>query len=927
MSISLLSTKLFIPPTRPELVPRARLIEKLNEGLHRKLSLISAPAGFGKTTLVTDWLDNLRGNTKNESLAENKNTWLSLDEGDNDYARFLTYFIAALNQAEGLEATIGEVSLSLLQSRQPPLIESVLTPLINEIATIPDRIILVFDDYHVIESPQVDELLIYLLENLPPQMHLVIVTREDPHLPLSLLRSRDQLTELRADDLRFTSSETIKFLNHVMGLDLSVENIKALETRTEGWIAGLQLAAISLKGHEDASGLIKSFTGSHRLVLDYLIEEILERQSENIQTFLLQTAIVDRFNCSLCDALTCQDNGQQTLEMLERSNLFIVPLDTERRWYRYHHLFADLLRQRLHQSSALSAEEMGVAELHIRASIWYEENGFTDEAIEYALQGEEFERAADLIELAWPAMDESFQSDKWLGWAKSLPNEIVRTRPVLSVGYAWALLNGGYMETADTRLKDAERWLEPTTDMNEQMEGPPTKMIIVDEEQFRSLPASIATIRAFLAQALGDMAGTVKYAQRALELLPEGDYITRGRVAVILGLAYWASGDLETAHRSYTDGMAYMRKVGNILFTIAGTFILADIRITQGCLYEALRTYKQSLQLAADEGEPMLSGTEDMYRGMSEIHFEQGDLEAASLNLKRSEELSEPSMMFQYHLCIAQARMKEAQGDPDGALDLLDEAERLYFRTVLPDLRPVSALKTRVWVRQGRLTKALGWTRERDLSVDDELSYLREFEHITLARVLIAQYKNDLVGGSIHETMGLLERLLSEAEEGGRMGSVIEILVLQALAHEAQENTPSAFVPLERALTLAEPEGYVRIFVDEGPPMALLLNEALHRGITPDYVRQLLGAFSDDESEQADSVKRQAPGSEIVEPLSERELDVLRLLAEDLKYKQIAEQLVVSVNTIRHHTKNIYGKLEVNNRTLAVQKAKEYNLL
>ncbi len=550
MSGDLLQTKLYMPRLRPSLVPRPHLIQKLNQGVQQgcKLTLISAPAGFGKTTLVSEWVSDLRPVATQEGQIANSIAWLSLDESDNDYARFLTYFIAALNQVEGAKTAIGEGSLGMLQSPQPPPTETVLTPLINEIATIPDRIILVLDDYHVIESSQVDDVLAFLLENLPPHFHLVIATREDPHLPLSRLRARGHLTELRAADLRFTFSEAAEFLNQVMGLNLSPEDIAALETRTEGWIAGLQLVALALQGtismqsQETPTKFIKTFSGSHRLILDYLVDEVLEQQLESVQTFLLQTAILDRLTGSLCDALTGQDNGQETLEMLEHKNLFIVPLDGERQWYRYHHLFADLLLQRLSQTQSAQ-----LTSLQRKASKWYEENRFTDEAIEYALQGEDFERGADLIELAWPAMDESFQSDKWLGWVKSLPDEMACARPVLSVGYAWALLNSGQMEAADTRLKDAERWLEPTADMSEQMDEPPTKMVVVDEEQFRSLPASIATIRAFLAQAFGDMPSTVKYARRAIGLLPEGDYITRGRVAVILGLAYWASGDLETS--------------------------------------------------------------------------------------------------------------------------------------------------------------------------------------------------------------------------------------------------------------------------------------------------------------------------------------------------------------------------------------------
>jgi len=933
----LLTTKLYIPPTRLKLVSRPRLIEQLNDSLRCKLTLISAPAGFGKTTLVTEWLDNLRPEDQKENKTVYRISWLSLDEGDNDYARFLSYFIAALNRAEGIEAKIGERALSMLQSPQPPPIETILTPLINEIATIPERIILVLDDYHVIESSRVDDLLTFLLEHLPPQMHLVMATREDPHIPLSRLRSQDQLTELRSKDLRFTSSESAEFLNQVMGLDLSEDDITALETRTEGWIVGLQLAALSLQGRDDATSFIKSFTGSHRLVLDYLIEEVLEQQPEIIQSFLLQTAVIDRLNSSLCDALTGQDNGQELLEMLERSNLFIVPLDGERQWYRYHHLFADLLRQRLRETYMDQ-----IPTLHNRASEWYEGNGFTVEAIEHSLRADDIERAASLIELAWPAMHSSYiQTPIWLGWAKTLPDELVRARPVLCVGYAWALLDCGELEAGEARLRNAERWLDTTEDTTEQPEVPSAEMVVVDEEQFRSLPATIAIARTYFAQALGDVPGTMQYARQALDLLPEGDHLRHGQVASLLGLAYWTSGDLEAAHRTFSDGMANMRMAG-IIGALSSTFVLADIRMAQGRLHKAVKTYQQSLQLAAVQGEPMPPGTEDLYRGMSELYCERGDLEAAAQDLLTSKKLGEHSKLpdWQHRLCIAEARIKVAQGDLGGALELLDEAERQYIRTPLPDVRPITALKTRVWVAQGRLAEALSWARERDLSVDDELSYLREFEHITLARVLIAkasspiaQFKGDRVDGSIHEAMGLVERLLKAAEEGGRMGSVIEILVLQALAHEVQDDTSSALVSLERALTLAEPEGYVRIFVDEGPPMALLLHEvlsraeALNRGIAPDYVRQLLEAFPDAEPEQADSVKRKAPGSELVEPLSEREIDVLQLIAVGYKYQDIAEQLVISLNTVRHHTKNIYGKLEVNNRTQAIKKANDLNLL
>ncbi|MFC1923456.1 LuxR C-terminal-related transcriptional regulator [Chloroflexota bacterium] len=916
----LLTTKLYIPPTRPELVPRPRLIEQLNEGLHRKLTLISAPAGFGKTTLVSEWLGNMRKGDQWESQSV-FSAWLSLDEGDNDPTRFLTYFIAALNQ--GIEGTIGEGALRMLQSPQLPPTDAVLTSLINEITAIPGKIILVLDDYHIIESSKIDDALTFLLKHQPPKMHLVIATREDPDLPLTRLRARGELTELRAKDLRFSTAEAADFLNQVMGLDLSAEDIAALETRTEGWITGLQLTAISMQGHKDVTSFIESFTGSHRYLLDYLIEEVLEQQTENVQTFLLQTAILDQLAGSLCDALTGQDSGQQTLEYLEGANLFIIPLDNNRQWYRYHHLFADVL-----QVCSMEEQPNQVASLHRRASEWYEQNNSPSDAIRHALAAEDFERAAGLIELAWPAMDWSFQSDTWLGWVKALPDELVRARPVLSVGYAWALLNDGELEAGEARLRDAEGWLVTSADMAEQSATPSGEMVFVDEEQFRSLPATIASARTYYAQALGDVTGSVKYARQALDLLPEAAHPERGRLAVLLGLAYWASGDLETGHQSFVDAMASFQKAGNILYAISFTFILADIRIAQGRLHEAISTYEQSLHLAREQGDPVLQGTANLYLGLSELNREQGDLDSAERNLLNSEQIGDQSEVYQYRLCRAKARLKAAQGNLDGALDLLDQADRwLYYENPIPDVRPTAALKTRVWIAQGKLTETLGWARERDLSVDDDLSYLREFEHATLARLLIAQEKNSLVEGSIHKALGLLERLLAAAEEGGRMGSVIELLVPQALAHAEQGNSSSALVSLERALTLAEPEGYVRIFVDEGRSMALLLNEALNRGIKPEYVRQLLVAFPDFEPEPADSVQGQAPGSELVEPLSEREIEVLQLIAAGHKYQEVAEQLVISLNTVRHHTKNIYCKLEVNNRTQAIKKANDLNLL
>ena len=557
--------------------------------------------------------------------------------------------------------------------------------------------ILVLDDYHVIDAEPVDDALTFLLEHLPPQMHLVIATREDPHLPLARLRARGQLTELRAADLRFTPAEAAEFLNQVMGLNLSAEDIAALETRTEGWIAGLQLAALSMQGRSDTASFIQAFTGSHRFVLDYLVEEVLQRQPERVRSFLLQTAILDRLSGPLCDAVTGREDGKGMLDALERGNLFVVPLDDKRQWYRYHHLFADVL-----QAHLMEEQPDQVSSLHRRASAWYEQNGLPSDAIRHALAAKDFERAAGLIELAWSAMDINYaiRHVAWLG--KSTAR---RADPRPACAQRWLCLGvTGWRRDGGLRDPVAGRRTVAGTpaDMRKRPETPSTEMVVVDEEQFRSLPATIATARAYRALALGDVPGTVKYARQALKLTPEEDHVRRIQATALLGLAQYASGDLEAADRSLADFLANMWKAGDILTAIGITFVLADIRMARGRLHEAVSTYQQALQLAASQGEPMPVGTADLYRGISELYCERGDLEAAAQHLLTGKKLGEQAVLtgWQHRLCVAEARIKEAQGDLDGALDLLDEAERLYVRSPLPDVRPIAALKARIGLRR-----------------------------------------------------------------------------------------------------------------------------------------------------------------------------------------------------------------------------------
>ena len=913
MSTPVLVTKLYVPQPQPKAILRPCLIERLNDGLHRRLILVSAPAGFGKTTLLSEWVATL----------PRPAAWLSLDEGDNDPTRFLSYLVAALRT---IQSDVGEEALGVLQSPQPPPTESILTVLLNEVVQDEDDLVLVLDDYHVIDAGTVDEALAFLLEHLPPRMHLVMATREDPQLPLARLRARDQLTEVRAADLRFTPSEAAEFFNEVMGLELSAEEVFALEERTEGWIAGLQLAALSMRGREDVSGFIGAFAGDNRYIVDYLAEEVLGRQPERIRSFLLETSILDRLSGPLCEAVTGQEDGGGMLEALERGNFFVVPLDDKRHWYRYHHLFADVLYAHL-----MGEQPDLIPALHRRASEWYERNGLAADAIRHALTAEDFGRAADLVELAGPAMRRSRREATLLGWLEAFPDVLLRCRPVLSVGYAHVLLASGTFEGVEDRLRDAERWLNTMADGRAWPVTPAAEMVVVNDEAFRRLPGEIAIARAGLALARGDVPATVSYARQALDVAPEDDHLTRGGAAGFLGLAYWTSGDLEAAYRTYADGMASLQKAGNISDAINGAIALAAIRIAQGRLREATRTYERALRLATEQGSPLLQGTADIYVGMSELHREGNELEAATRLLLRSKEQGEHTGFPQnrYRWCVAMARLREARGDLDGALDLLDDAERLYMSDFSPDVRPISALRTRVWVAQGRLGEALDWARERGLSAHDDPGYLREFEHVTLARILLDRYETDREERSIHEAMGLLKCLLQAAEEGERTGSTIEILILQALAHQIRGDIPAALAPLERALTLAGQEGYVRTFVAEGPPMERLLLEAAARGILPDYTRKLLAAFgAEPQGRTGESpLPTSSASPPLIEPLSERELEVLRLFGTELSGPEIANELVVALSTVRTHTKSIYRKLGVNNRRAAVRRAAELGLV
>jgi LuxR family maltose regulon positive regulatory protein len=905
-SIPLLETKLYVPRSQSGLVSRPRLIEALGQGTAQKLTIVVAPAGFGKTTLVSAWLG-ARSDTHTAA------SWVSLDASENEPATFWSYVVAALQK---IHPGLGTDAMAQLRSPAPLPFESLLASLINEIDALDRDFTLILDDYHVIDAPSIHGAMTLLLDRLPRRMHLVIASRSEPPLALSRLRARGELTEVRAADLRFTLDEAAAFLRS-MSLDLSDSDTAKLERRTEGWIAGLKLAALSMKGRGDVREFVDAFSGDNRYIADYLVDEVLQSEPEHIRRFLLGTAILDRLSGPLCDALTGDRDGQRVLDDLERRNLFVVALDDRREWYRYHHLFADVLQKQLR-----ARDPEGVRAGHQRASIWHEVHGAPADAIRHALAAEDLERASGLLEQAWPEKDRSYESRKWLDQVKVLPDAIIRARPVLSMGYAWALLNSGELEAAEPRLRDVEAWLQATAEAGER----PEPMVVTDQARFRTLPAEAAAARVYLTQSLGGIPGTLEHAQRALDLAPPGDDTARATGTALVALALWGRGDLEAAHRTFSDALAIMQQSGHVLDAIRGIFVLGDIRVTQGRLREAARTYDQGLQLAAEGTHTSPPETDELHLGLSELHREWNDIERAIGYLDTMTRSAGQTAHAGNKLrwCAAMASVRVAQGDLDAAFALLEEGERHERRDPLPRARPIPAMKARIRIAQGRLDEASEWATEAKLAVDDDLGYLREFEHITLARLLIARGER-----SKHDADRLLERLRTAARTGGRVGSVIEILVLESLAQQASSNTRGALDRLGEALALAEPEGFLRVFIDHGTRMRDLLRHAITRGLAGEYTRRVLAAFDAPPPKQLTVAASHgtAGATGAGQALTTREVEILRLIAAGLRNQEIADHLSISAATVKRHIANAYGKLGAAHRTEALARANELKVL
>jgi LuxR family maltose regulon positive regulatory protein len=915
----LLMTKLSVPSVRPSLVPRLRLSERLEEGLGRKLTLLSAPAGFGKSTLLSSWIGELSDDGR-------PTAWLSVDPGDNDPGRFWRYFVTAV---ERLQPGSGEPALALLGSPQAPPIEAILTTILNELGDLSADTVLVLDDYHLIESQAIHEALTFLIEHLPPRMHLIVATREDPPLPLSKLRARGEMAELRATDLRFTSEEAAMFLNRVMGLELSAEDIAELEGRTEGWVGGLQMAALAMRDRADISGFIASFKGSNRHVVDYLAEEVLGRQPEELQTFLLETSILDRMCAPLCNAVTGHPDGQTALERLEHANLFVILLDDERRWYRYHHLFVDVLRQRLHQ-----ARPDFVPELHRKACEWFEQQQLVTEAIHHALAAQDWKLAIRLIEASGMAVVLSQQVHTVLGWIEEIPEERVRERPILCTIHAIALAYSNRPDAAEVRLQQAERCLggNPTTD------------------QARTILGQAAVIRAVIARFSGDLERCVAMGRRALELLPQTEATARERAAAgtTVAIAYQVSGDVTPANeRPLEEASAAFRASGALIPLLRSITFLARLRTLQGHLRAAAATYEEATEvLSGWDGVRDVGGNSAaFYVGLGDIHRQWNDLDSAESHLRRGTDLVAGALMVDAdvvtHGYLSLARLEQTRGRSADACASLEEFANLARqRSFSPRLLARGeAAQARLALIQDDLPAAVRWAEVSGLDAEGEPSYPREEEYLTLVRVLIAQGRLDPMGSYLDDALGLLDRLFKAAEDGGRMGSVIEILALRALALQAKHESSEALAVLERSLVLAEAEGYVRVFVDEGAPMAALLAELFKGRKGPrdsrqrallGYARRLLVAFESPHTSTDPPVPggyAQEQDQPLLDPLTAREQEVLLLIAEGLSNREIAARLFIEVGTVKWYVHSIFRKLEVDSRTKAASRARELHLV
>ena len=882
MSDSLLTTKLYFPPARANLVPRPRLIERLKTGLQGPLTLISAPAGSGKTTLMSAWRT---GPGHNVPTA-----WLSLDVLDNDPARFLLYLTAALGTVTpGLAAS----TALLLHSSELPSLDTIQVSFIQELNAFTSDLVVALDDYHVIANPEIHAILDFLLSHLPPSTHLVILTRSDPPLPIARLRVRNQLVEIRAEHLRFTAPETAAFLHGMGAYQLTEPQLAALEGRTEGWIAGLQLAALSMQGLDDIGNFISTFTGSHHYIVDYLVNEVLDRQPEPVRIFLMQTSILARLDVSLCNAVTGRTDSREMLKSLEQANLFLIPLDNERRWYRYHHLFADVLHSYLGQT-----QPEHIPALHHRAAEWFENNGFLEDAISHALAGGDKERAGRLAELNNSRQLMRGELVALSGMLKRV-EELIPERPWLCIDKAWMLMLTGQPQDVESFLQQAERLISTRS----------------EDSATQLMRGNITAIRCYMAVRNGDASLCFELCQKAIEILSENDPGVLGVVYLARGGANILRGNFPAAIQSLLEASRLGMLARNVSVAVTATSTVANLWMSQGQLHQSEKVYRETLPLALQPDGQVLPSAARVYSGLSRLYYEWNDLdtaqEYAQIAFDFGQKWGNTDTLVSAHVLLA--RLKQARRDEHGAEESMRAAEALMQTRQLTPTGPgwVEMSRVWLWLAQGNLDACDRWVRAHG-SISINKPAVDEGERLILACILLAQ-------GDHTSALEFFAQLLLENEPAGHWGTVIELLVFQAIAFQQKGEISTALKTLARALTLAEPEGYTRVFLDQGTPVKELLRKMKDEsGRMKTYIHRLLAGFD---------AFSASPPQPLIDPLSARELEVLRLLAAGKSNRQIASELVVAIGTVKRHINNIFGKLDAGSRTQCVARARELHLL
>ena len=924
-----LTTKFYVPSLRGKFLSRNRLIERIRRHEGIRLILLSAPAGFGKTSLVADWVlqDKLPA------------AWVTLDDKDSQPSHFLTHLITAL---QNILPDIGRHSLGMLQVPRQPAQEAILIALLNDLGTRINKrhgdVFLILDDYHLVNSPDVDNILAYLLKHMPPAFHLVLITRTAPNFSLSRMRAQQHLLELRGEDIRFTAAETAELFNSVMRCSLSDENVAALHRRTEGWIAGLQLARIPLEETSDIDGFIRSFTGSHQFVIDYLIDEVLQRQSAETIRFLTNTSILNELCGPLCDAVMDTDapgSGQKTLENFENSNLFIVPLDNRRRWYRYNNLFGDVLRQQrteLIESHKLHPNT-DIQTLHRRASDWYAANGFHVESLHHAFHANDTAYFIEVLERSWCEMDLHMQSQPWLEWANRLSHEKIRNRPLLMLGMGWGYLDGG--ETEQSRI-----WIDHLEKHLDQLSGSPDSLLSMNlpvsvappERRHDFLAGSVAMARAYLAQIYNELDNAVYWGKKALENLPASCQQYRAAAIGLLSILHWRNGDIDTACNTFTGAIQQLSEPAHSSLRLNFASGLAMLESARGRLNRASHIYKDAIAQALTVEQSSNAVLSGLYLGLAFVNIDQGNYDQARQNIEKSEMLGWQSVVAHWpsQLNIAKAILSEQKGDVATALGYIDKAESLFAQSPAPDLRPAEALRVRILIGSGRLTKAKALLNINPDMDSEPLSYMQEFRHITVARLLTAEYVEKHSSAVFNRAQNLLSRLLSAAKQGHRLNSEIEIRVCQSLLHAAANDMDAAAVSLEHAVQLAESESYVHVFCSEGTQMKRLLTELQERDLASEYSLKLLSYMNPNatpDNDDAPSASSHQANLSLDNPLSKRELEVLELISSGFSNNDICKKLFIALSTVKGHNRKIFEKLGVSRRTEALLEARKRGLV